>query len=454
MTTHRRFSPLRYDPTDALRKEIGGWEGFYALETDLLPARSRLLDLPWARQPAALLAEVAANRRRSTLGRVLAAAKRLREHNDRVIVLGSGGVVDALAALFAACCHPLHNQLGRGERGGRPRVHLLAHPLDNDLLQAVLDLLPDCPAATADMEAQCGLLLAADDCGSLGEPVGDAAAAELLCRRVRASLGPTARLDAHLVAAGPAGHPAVEALAVEGAEVIASDRSGAIGVAPFAAGSLLAASVMGMDIIKLLEGAAQIVTQFAQQPLGANPALDFAVVLHLWRRAAAAARTVSIEHLWCAWTSGLEAVACWHQHHASLPGRAEAVWRPADVQAVLPSGSTSADGCWAFPPLLTHLAIDRVRRDRLPQPSKRRPEGIVSPEADTTLAGLAQQTLNELRARQRRAGWPNAVLQLPEADEASIGQLMQLLLLSAGLLEQLAPPASTTPGGAIEGGQG
>ena len=43
-------------------------------------------------------------------------------------------------ALFEACCHPFHNELPRGERGGRPRLSFEGFNMDNDSAQGLLDL--------------------------------------------------------------------------------------------------------------------------------------------------------------------------------------------------------------------------------------------------------------------------------------------------------------------------
>ncbi len=44
-------------------------------------------------------------------------------------------------ALFEACCHPYHNELPRGARGGKPRIYFEGNNVDNDAVQGLLDLL-------------------------------------------------------------------------------------------------------------------------------------------------------------------------------------------------------------------------------------------------------------------------------------------------------------------------
>ena len=43
--------------------------------------------------------------------------------------------------LLEACCHPYHNELSRGERGGKPRMFFEGNNVDNDAAQGLLDVL-------------------------------------------------------------------------------------------------------------------------------------------------------------------------------------------------------------------------------------------------------------------------------------------------------------------------
>ena len=93
-------------------------------------------------QPQRLLREYHAERRQSMLGRILSRAKQLRETVDRVVILGPPPLIAAAQAVFAACGHPHHNDLSRGQRGGRPRIYFLPTAPDNDAIQGLLEILP------------------------------------------------------------------------------------------------------------------------------------------------------------------------------------------------------------------------------------------------------------------------------------------------------------------------
>src|SRR5947209_6320087 len=77
----------------------------------------------------------------SDLGRTLAAATRLREQTDRVVILGIGGSYLGARALFEALCHTYHNELPDKSRPGTPRIYFEGNALDNDALHDLPDLL-------------------------------------------------------------------------------------------------------------------------------------------------------------------------------------------------------------------------------------------------------------------------------------------------------------------------
>src|SRR5687768_764359 len=106
-----------------------------------VPVQKQPLDAGFIELPERLLAAYKHDRRGSELGRILAAAARLRDAVDRVVVLGIGGSYLGARALMEACCHPYHNELPRGERGGKPRMYFEGNNVDNDAAQGLLDLL-------------------------------------------------------------------------------------------------------------------------------------------------------------------------------------------------------------------------------------------------------------------------------------------------------------------------
>ena len=110
-----------------------------------VPKNKEPLDAGFHFLPDRLLAEYKEKRDASELGRILATARRISEAVDRVVVLGIGGSYMGARALFEACCHPYHNELSRGERGGWPRMYFEGNNVDNDARRAC----STCSAAAA-----------------------------------------------------------------------------------------------------------------------------------------------------------------------------------------------------------------------------------------------------------------------------------------------------------------
>ena len=106
-----------------------------------IPDTKQPLDAGFYLLPEQLLDEYAAQRESSQLGRILSATKALMAEVDRVVVLGIGGSYMGARALMDACCQPYYNELGRGQRGSRPRIYFEGNNVDNDASQGLLHLL-------------------------------------------------------------------------------------------------------------------------------------------------------------------------------------------------------------------------------------------------------------------------------------------------------------------------
>lgn len=90
--------------------------------------------------PGCLLNDYLSRRQQSLLGRILACTKQIMTEVDRVVVVGSADYLAVSQLLLSGACQPFFNELSRGERGSRPRINLLPTALDNDLIQGMLHL--------------------------------------------------------------------------------------------------------------------------------------------------------------------------------------------------------------------------------------------------------------------------------------------------------------------------
>ena len=249
---------------------------------DLLETPGTDVDGSFLGQPERLLAgygttRSAARRADSELFAILSAARAIRDRVDRVVYVGGRGACACVEALFATCCHPFHNELSRGERGGRPRLTWLTETWDSDRMQGVLDLVaPSARAHRSDDLLDRWALVAA----GAGETDSEAAMYHLL----RGALRPTGASGA-----SPVTEPVAEPIAViplpgsRLANAAADARhcfplpEGVRGArAFFTAAGLLPASIVGLDVVRLLEGAASMQRRFREAPPAENPVLALA----------------------------------------------------------------------------------------------------------------------------------------------------------------------------------
>jgi len=340
--------------------------------------RGHLLAAPAAVDlPRRLLAEYDDERPASRLFAVLAEARRIREACDRLVIAAGGGVAAATQLVVAACCHPFHEQLSRGDRGGRPRLAWVDGQTDNDRLQGLFDLIAapgrPWPRDLLDRWA----LLAIDPADNLAL----LATVELLAGRLAAEPEgeAAAATDRFVAIANPGSRLAALAGSQRGARVLAAPPEIETPAGAFSAAVLLPAAVAGIDVVQLLKGATAMLVRFAEAPAAVNPVCADAVCLHVARGAGRAGRAFAGQGL------PLAELSAWERCLRTAPVGAAAV--------------------------VTRLVIEQPRRDRLPLPP----------------------AMSEAAA-------PALEIRLPRLDEHALGQLMQLLILSAAVERGLERP--------------
>ncbi len=182
-------------------------------------------------------------------------------------------------------------------------------------------------------------------------------------------------------------------------QIVVESGSGTSAI--FHPGVLLAASVMGIDIVKLLQGGAMMAERFETAPPGDNPALDLAGLRHLL----AAKRGI--------------------RHSAIF-----------SCDAALEPFCRSGD---PFDPsahqLLIQLNSQALRRDRLRVTMRADDKKRV----DRYVANLAMQSADARLEARNAAGEPTAVVHLPLVDESAIGQLVQMFSLARAVQNLLTP---------------
>ena len=397
-----------------------------------VPENKRPLDAGFIHLPERLLADYKAKRQESELGRVLAVAHRIRESVDRVVVLGIGGSYMGARALFEACCHPFHNELGRGDRGGRPRVYFEGNNVDNDAARGLLDLLGNGRPAKS-IEDRFAIVVISKSGGTLET----AAAFRIFLSTLKNSLGGDEKQLAELVV------PITGKVAPPGKESKLLLLSQALGIADrdtfdipdgvggrfsiLTAVGLLPAAIMGMNVIQLLEGAVAMNEHFRAAPVGKNAVLDYVGVSHLLEKN----RGLNIRVM-STWGKGLEAAGLWYDQLLSESlGKQEQGATPITVvntRDLHSRGQQHQEG--RRDKLITNVIVDQVRRDRLSIGGSSHDQDQLNALANKTLPEVLNAAIlgtNQAYAEDRR---PTADLRLPQLDEASMGQFFQMLMLA------------------------
>jgi glucose-6-phosphate isomerase len=393
--------PLRYDPAAACANGTISREAVAALADRLEAVRSEVLgDADGGRAadrvapavaflglPDRLLADYGTTRPQSELFAILREARRVRETVDRVVVIGGTGIMGA-RVIVAACCHPFHNELGRGERGGRPRLSFVADDLDNDVAQGLLDLVAPHGRPRGDDLLDRWALVVVNEGGS-------AETATVFRAALRDAVGGDERLLADRVVSITRATGLGAAAVVRGGcpEAFAIPAGVRGGFAVFTAVGLLPASIAGCDVVRLLEGAAAMNRRFREAPVADNPVLQFAAV----SRVATAWSGAPVRGL-ATRSRQLLPVSSWYER--------------------LRSARAGTAGVGAGPgTVLTSLVVGECRRDRL-----------VLPSPEPAAAG------------QGGAGVATAEIHLPRLDEHAVGQLLQMLMLATAIEDRLGDP--------------
>lgn len=204
--------------------------------------------------PRRLLDHYMQDRPTSLLFEALATARQLREAVDAVVVVSDSPLGHVVQGLFATCCHPFHNQLSRGERGGRPRLFFDVGPCDPDRTAGLADLVE--AADGHDLLNRWGLLQLSTS-GTAESPAARQAAwyTHVFAEHRRRYVPPrSTTLDL------PLEHdPLADA---------------------FTPAVLIAASLAGIDVVRVLTGGAAMLQRFLESPAETNPPLLLAAAMH------------------------------------------------------------------------------------------------------------------------------------------------------------------------------
>lgn len=406
---------------EAARSEVLSAVGQHLAESTM---KNQPLDSAFIDLPERLLAEYREKRVSSELGRILDTAARLRESVDRVVVLGNDGTLSGAKALMEACCEPYFNELSRAERGSRPRVYFEGNLLDNDALQGVLRLLGNGKIAKSVDDRWAIVVI-----DQSGETLETAVAVRQFLSGLRSSCGGDDAAVAKLVVpvTGTSGRLFDLATAL-GCKDIFSVPDGVGGrFSLLSAVGLLPAAVLGLDVVKLLEGAAAMNEHFKTAAPGENVVLDYVGVGHLLEEKREA--TIRIMTVW---SKALEGIRLWYkQLLAESLGQEERGATPlATVNTRDLHSRAQEHQDEQRDKLITNVIVDNCRCDPLAIGNSELDQDKLNDLAGKTLPQLMSAAIQGTNEAYCEANRPTADIHLPDATESSIGQLLQMLMLA------------------------
>ena len=383
------------------------------------------LDAGFINLPERILTDYRKRRGQSELGRVLATADRLRETVDRIVVLGIGGSYMGARAIMDACCHPMHNELSRGDRGSRPRVYFDGNNLDNDATQGLLDLFGQ-NGSFEQPEGRWAIIVVSKSGGTLETAVAFRQFLNLLNSTLK-SPSPHTLGDLVVPITGAHGklHDLAQALQCRDIFRVPDGVGGRFSV--LSTVGLLPAAVLGLNVVRLLEGAVMMNERFQNAAVGNNPVLDFAGVCHLLEKErGASTRVLSV------WSKSLEAFGLWYdQLLAESLGKSEQGALPltaVNTRDLHSRGQQHQEG--VRDKLITNVIVDKCRRDPLQVGQSQWNQDQLNALADKTMPDIMRAAIQGSNKAYRDDKRPTADLHLPCLDETTLGQAFQMLMLA------------------------
>jgi glucose-6-phosphate isomerase len=187
------------------------------------------------------------------------------------------------------------------------------------------------------------------------------------------------------------------------------------------------AALMGLNIERLLAGAAAMNEHFRNYGPDKNIVLQYVGVCHLMEEL----RGCDIRVL-STWGKRLEAVALWYdQLLAESLGKHERGAMPLSVvntRDLHSRGQQHQQG--KRDKLITNLIVDRGNRDPAPIGRSELNQDGLNELADKTLADILSAAIAGTNQAYREDNRPTADIHLPRLDEYTLGQLLQMLMLA------------------------
>lgn len=391
------------------------------------PPRLRPLDSGFIDLPGKLLEAYRKKGDASELGRILAAANRLKDQVDRVVVLGIGGSYLGARALFDALAHTYHNELPDRMRMGRPRLYFEGNNVDNDALQDLLDLLENTCVDPNLREERWGAVVISKSGGTL-----ETAAAYRVVRNELARYygnSPETIRKYVVPVTGPAGKlndlSAKDGFPPEEILRIPDGVGGRFSV--FTAVGLVPAAIIGLDVQALLLGAASMTQRFLSEPFERNPVLQYAAINYLMETDLGKDTRVM-----AVWSKKLEALGWWYDQLLSESLGKQGVG-PTPITVVQTRdlhsrGQQHQEG--TRDKLVNNVFVKGTRHAPIAVGMADRNEDDLNQFARKTIPNILEAAHQGTNQAYAEAARPTTDLVLPALSEHVMGQVMQMLMLA------------------------
>jgi len=390
-----------------------------------IPEQKQPLDAGFHEMPERILDAYQADRANSELGRILETATRIRETVDKVVVLGIGGSYMGARALMECCCEPYFNELTRAQRGGRPRMYFEGNNVDNDWSQGLLNFLKS--NSTGDgPEGKWAIVVISKSGGTLET----ASAFRIFLRELEELVGKENLPEYVVPVTGESGKLAslADTIGCKDRFLVPDGVGGRFSI--LSAVGLLPAAILGIDVVTLLEGAAAMNGQFRTEPMGSNPVMDYVAVNHLLEKERGVlTRVLSV------WTKSLESTGFWYdQLLAESLGKAERGALPLTCLNSRDLHSRAQQHQEGIrDKVMNNVILDSWRCDPLAIGTSQWNEDQLNELSDKTLPNIMTAAIAGTNLAYREDNRPTTDIRLPGADEASLGQLLQMLMLATVL---------------------
>jgi glucose-6-phosphate isomerase len=384
---------------------------------DPAPKEKQPLDAGFFELPERLLAEYGRLGAKSELARLRQSADRLAMESDSVAVLGIGGSYMGARTMLEACCHQYYNEVAPAMRRGRPRMYFEGNNVDSDALLDLVRLLES-------RGDRWGIAVISKSGGTLET----AAAFRVLLRELRASLGADAKslCDVVVPVTGSSGKLFELSKALGCREMFPVPEGVGGRFSVLSAVGLLPGALLGLDIEKMLKGAATVNEHFRTAAAEKNVVLQFVGVCHLMEEAGYDVRILAT------WGKRLESFGLWYdQLLAESLGKQERGALPLTVvntRDLHSRGQQLQEG--NRDKLVTNLIVERPQGDPVLISRSELDQDGLNELADKSFPDILSAAIAGTNKAYRDDNRPTADLRIPRLDEYTLGQLFQFMMLA------------------------